>query len=174
MEFTIGRRKKKGKIVQFTIEEIEAAKAVGIERTEESRKIGLHDNLITKKQTKFQSEFHGALGEIAVCKALDLEWTGKGSCINKKNMPKKLIPADVEGLEVRTTTYSTGRLIIRKRDNDAKFVLVVLNDDHTARVVGWIEAEDAKQDKYWGDLGKYNKPCYIIEQRNLNPIETLQ
>ena len=104
----------------------------------------------------------GNLGEIALSQA-----TGKPITSHFENIKAKDID---QSLEVRTTEYPNGCLLLHDTSpNDSVYVLVVVSDLN-AKICGWIEAKHGKQQKFWkdGDPG-----CYYVPQSELNPISNL-
>lgn len=106
----------------------------------------------------------GARGELAFARALNLFWQRdtegwKGN--------------DVSGYQVRTSTRSTGSLIIRDRDRkDDVYVLVTgSNDKYIVR--GWMYGHEAPKVGWYGARGKSAKPAYWIKQESLNNISSL-
>ena len=86
----------------------------------------------------------GACGEVAVCKALGINWDG---------VPHIVKSADaVTNIHVRTAACKSGHLIVRPPDsNDHRYVLVI-GDRPNFLVKGWMQGREAKQKRWRRDL----------------------
>lgn len=107
----------------------------------------------------------GACGELAVAKAFRLYWAGSVDTF-------RTIP-DVGRLEVRTTSYQTGRLIHRPNEApDRPFVL--LTGRSPAFIIrGWILGEDARRAEWWDDPNG-RPPAWFVPQDALRPMAELE
>jgi hypothetical protein len=108
-------------------------------------------------------EISGVLGEIAVARWLD-------------KFPHTLFEdrktGDVAGHEIRTTTYTTGRLILTKTDDPTrKYFLVTLPDHYTANIVGWLYGYEGQKEEHWNT--DFSIPCYTIEQQRLHDVRDM-
>ena len=109
-------------------------------------------------------EISGCLGELAIAR-----WQDK--------FPFSLFEArkdgDVGEFEVRTTAYSTGKLLIVPDDNpERKYLLVTLPSHYTARIMGWMYGYEAQTPQFFDP--KMRMPCYAVQQEYLrNPRELL-
>ena len=105
----------------------------------------------------------GALGELAIGR-----WVDKFPFAIFAD--RKL--GDVGEFEVRTTAYSTGRLLIGPNDNpERKYLFVTLPNFHTANIVGWMWGYEAQQDCYWDT--KMRIPTYSVPQKDLHTPASL-
>ena len=105
-------------------------------------------------------------GEMAVAKGLNLYWSGSVGDYGA---------VDVGGLvEVRTRTKDWHSLIVHPEDKkDMPYVLVDASKVPDMRLVGWVYAHQAMDEKYWGDPSKKNRPAYFMPQNKLRRIEEL-
>jgi hypothetical protein len=80
---------------------------------------------------------------------------------------------DVDGLQVRGTTVSTGRLIMRPNDPvDNVYVLVVKYPFSEYIIAGWITGRRAQKIGIWEE--KVDRPgAWWVSQSNLNPLDWL-
>ena len=104
----------------------------------------------------------GALGEIAVSRAMGLQVTSEF-----ENMGA----ADIGGsVEVRTTELENGCLLLHRTSPDHRIYVLVTIKELQAKVVGWLHARDGKQPNYWrdGDPG-----CFFCPQESLKRFENL-
>lgn len=110
-----------------------------------------------------QLDIHGAAGELAAAKGLQLYWSGA-------------IAQDVAGYQIRTTEHENGRLIIRPRDiekyrPETIFALVV-GKIPVFRLAGCIRLEKAPQIGRW--YAPAGRPAaLLVEQSQLDPIEEI-
>lgn len=116
----------------------------------------------------------GAIAEIAAAKALDVFWSGAAGDDYRRT---KASGGDVGRLEVRLRIDSClnqhKRLIIQGRDTDADDFLLLVGRAPTYRLVGWINAGEAKRHPEWiqnpGNFG----PAWFVPQENLTPVRYL-
>jgi hypothetical protein len=108
-----------------------------------------------------------ARGEMAVAKGLNLYWSGTVGDYGA---------IDVGGMvDVRTRTKHWHSLILHPADkDDLPFVLVDASNPPNMRLVGWMYAKDGKDQKFWDDPSKKNRPAFFIPQEALRPIEELK
>lgn len=102
-------------------------------------------------------EVSGCLGELAVAR-----WTDR--------FPFSLFSdrkdGDVGPFEVRTTAYSTGRLLLTEGDNpQRKYLLVTLPTHYQAIIHGWMWGYEVQQEKYYNT--SLRNPCYMAPQDDL-------
>jgi hypothetical protein len=110
----------------------------------------------------WSADIEGAAGEMAAAKALNLY------CSHPVNTFKG--GADVGEYEIRTTSKSSNKLIVRDRDdNDRPFVLVTGTAPHFT-VHGWIMGKDAKQEK-WKKAPNDRPPAWFVPQSSLHAID---
>ena len=111
------------------------------------------------------ADFHirGAHCEFAASIILNLYWRPTIGEIKAR---------DVGGLvEVRSTVLCDGRLIVKPRDADAPFVLIVADmGDLWFRFGGWMWAADAKKAPLNGEHGD---PAHYVSQALLSSRATL-
>lgn len=105
-------------------------------------------------------------GEMAVAKGLNLFWSGSVGDYGA---------VDVGGLvEVRTRTKNWHSLIVHPNDkDDMPFVLVDASNTPNMRLVGWLYGRDGKNERFWDDPSRKNRPAYFIPQESLRPMSEL-
>ena len=115
----------------------------------------------------------GAAGEMAFLKAMG--WPMELTVDTYRSA------SDVKGkeIEVRTRRRHDWELQIRKDDRDGIFVLVTCDTMNEVvpksfRVHGWITKEEGMKVGRWEDLGGYGKPCWLVSQNKLKPMEDLK
>lgn len=111
----------------------------------------------TKKD--WQLHIEGALGELAVAKAMNLYYAGTGV----------LRADDVSGFQVRTRSKHDYELILHHEDqDDIKFVLVTgLNGKYVIR--GYVMGYEGKVQEFWNDPAG-GRPAFFVPQNKLHPF----
>jgi len=102
----------------------------------------------------------GYCGELVVAKYLNLPWT-----------PGDRFPTtgDVNNqIEVRTTYYENGHLLIYDVDDDDVIFYLVRGDYPTLEIVGYILGGDAKRPEWWRDG---DPPCYWVPDSALTLVK---
>jgi len=116
----------------------------------------LHGNRGDREQrgrSTWDNEIEGACAEIAFCKMRGIYWSGVSGMKSK----------DGGNVDIRWTKhYETGGLIVYPKD-DGYFVLMDGFAPHL-RVIGYMQAAHAKQEK-WLDIGGY----YLVPRTELKP-----
>jgi hypothetical protein len=129
------------------------------------------DALLKRRQDQFRppdpwkNHIYGALGEMALAKARDHYW------FPAYDHPSK-VEADVgKNWQVRSHDRPNGELIVRERDRDDQaFVLAVLDDLPTVKLIGWIWGRDAKQDRFARPADAGKPPAWFVPQAALSPL----
>ena len=107
--------------------------------------------------SRWVSDIEGALGEMAVAKALGIYWSDQAR-LDKDG-------GDVGPYQVRSTIHQKGCLMIWEDDRDDDRVILVTHDVPRFILQGWIRAKDGKQPDFWRpDL---KSPCYFVPQERL-------
>jgi len=105
----------------------------------------------------WQLAVEGCLGEMALAKHLGVYWRGKG---------ETWLP-DVGKVDVRTTPYPNGKLIVHDGDDPDRryYLLTGLNGTYIVR--GYMRGQEAINPKYWSDPTGKNRHAYFVPQKNL-------
>lgn len=119
----------------------------------------------------------GAIAELAVAQTLDRFWGGAGSIDRGRVTAPKPAGGDVGRLQVRLRIASAydqnKRLIVQQRDSDDEDFVLVVGRAPTYRVVGWINAGEAKQHGEWiqnpGNFGE----AWFVPQSSLHQLRDL-
>lgn len=142
--------------VKLTATEMLAAANIGARREIESQLSGRKERVQSKEL--WYTHIDGALGEYAVAKALGL-YMDPGL--------KKFKEPDVGEWHVRTTKYPDGDLRVDPEETSGKFLLVTGRFD-TYIIQGWVFAEDAHQEEWFGIKNKnFPDPMYWVPQNAL-------
>jgi hypothetical protein len=155
--------------VEFTDEELEVADAISALRTSH-HKPG-RDRYGSAKRTLLQRmniDYDGALSEMAVAKYLQRQWIG---AVTFGELPSVDVSPD---LQVRSTRYKSGHLILHPQDCEAhKYILALVQVADAVTLLGWLEGWEGMNDEYW-QSDKTRQPCYFVPQSALHDIETIR
>ena len=150
--------------ITLTSHEMYLAANTGIIRQITNLKNGLKDRYGAETQKGWDIHIEGCGGELAVAKHFNLFWTG-----NIGNLSL----ADVGNIQVRTTSWDTGRLIIHPKDKDDDIFILVTGAMPTYTIQGYMTAKEAKQDQWWEDPRRQNRWAYFIPQKSLHQISEI-
>lgn len=157
-------------LISLNSEEIDQARQVAELRNQSQRQAGRADGRVMA--SSIQADLMGAEGELAVAKALNLPWDGKFLPISTW-LEWKHEGNDVGNLEVRTTNYETGKLILHDSDkNFSPYLLVISSKRPEYRLAGWIFGHEGKKSHFWAT--QVPRPCYMIRQELLRSMEDLK
>jgi len=112
----------------------------------------------------------GCYGEIAVAALRGSSWVGFSPDFEE-------LRSDVDGLQVRTTRYPTGKLLLHPKDpDDQRFVLCRTHLFPTVLVVGWVWGEEAKVKENWRRASPQDRrePCYWVPNESLRDPRELR
>ena len=108
----------------------------------------------------WQLHIEGALGEMALAKALGVYWPGKGG----------LRDTDVGNVDVRTRSRHNYDLILHESDPDDRRFYLVTGSNGSYRVHGSILGADGKDPQFWSDPA-VGRPAYFVPKGVLTPFE---
>jgi hypothetical protein len=119
---------------------------------------------INNEELGWQRDCDGAAGEMAVAKWRNVFYEGG---------PMGCLTApDVGKLQVRTTAYRDGHLLLHRTDKDHEtFVLVLGHMMPVYVLAGWIVAADGKKEENWKTLN--GRSAFWVPQANLHPMSEL-
>jgi len=170
-------------LVTLTPKQIKQIIKIAKRRNAEQRKHFQKDGLVATEKTSVGADIEGAIGEAAVAKCFELKWDG--SFKQHSNWLKwRHEGHDVCGLEVKTTKYKGGRLLIQSWNrDDAPYVLATVPSDLPdaiknqkniqVELVGWCIGKEAKDETWWMD--DWRRPCFGLPQSKLrNMVELVR
>lgn len=153
-------------IVELTPSEMRFGASVGIERRLSALEHKRKDRYGKPKGDPWGIDITSSMAELAVAKATGAYWFAHVGSADTE------LPGDVGNLQVRSTGYATGCLVLHKADDDdAKFLLVIANAPRF-KIAGWMFGKDGKKEKYWKT--EWERPCYLVPQDDLTPIAVLK
>lgn len=138
------------------------ARWVGAIRALESKTRGLKDRHGMSWDC-LDAQIEGAVGELAVAKALNVYWNGSVNTLRA---------LDLSGIQVRTHSQRDYDLIVWPDDSPDDLYVLVTGKMPEYRIHGWIRGSDAMQDHWLKEHGD-RPPAYVVPQDALQPIETL-
>lgn len=123
-----------------------------------------------------EQEGMGAVAEAAVAQLFGGLWNG---AVGRDHYgTDDVVTICGDPLEVKSTPYHTGRLLIYEKTSDnLPCVLVIVPRDgrfafsRTVRVAGWLTAHEGKRTEWW-EAG-FKTPCWAVPQDALRRIEEL-
>lgn len=145
--------------VTLTEQEMRLAADVGVGRQIRSMLAGRKD-AYGFKGDPWRIHIEGAMGELALAKALGRYWSGAGELYGDDT--------DVGGVQVRTRTRHDYELYVWPRDEDEAIFVLVTGTPPSFRVHGWIRGADAKRQEWFKSLGR--APAYFVPQEALRPL----
>jgi hypothetical protein len=114
-----------------------------------------------------EKEYESIGAEIAVARALDLTWEDRPIVQDRKG-------DIIDGLQVRSTKYSSGRLLIYDTDNNDHDFFLVTGEFPNYIVKGWINCGEGKKIGTLRQLVYDRPPQICVEQEDLNPVEAYE
>ena len=144
--------------IKLTEIEMEMAAYVGCRRRTESRARNRKQGPGYNEADAWRNDIEGAAAELAYCKAMGIYWPGS---LNSFKDPDCGLMT-----QIRQTNHENGCLIVRDRDPDEHFYVLVVGHCPTFRIVGWMKGVDAKKNVYVRSPGDQN-PAYFVPQKEL-------
>jgi hypothetical protein len=145
-------------IIELTpVEMLFAASAATVRR-----ETGMADGMDKNKHAEISdwyTDFIGAQGEISYARWSGQYWGGRNRSFKEP---------DVGLVQVRATHRLDGHLIIRPNDKKVERYVFVVVSRGRCRIVGWMDSNAAKQDRYW------RKDSWWVPQADLTPLERIE
>lgn len=155
--------------VALEASEVRHAALVGISRHLAALSQGRRNPDLTRTDAAWQCDIEGALGELAVAKALGVFWEPNVGGNDKND-------GDVAGWHVRATARPAGSLIIHNRDPDDALFVLVTGEPPCLHIRGWLYGHEAKQTHYWRNAASNGaplpRPAYFVPADDLMPWDS--
>lgn len=155
-------------IVRFTSHELMVAGMAGVQRRIAALAKGrpAFHGADDRPEINWQIDIMGAMGEMAVAKAFKEFWNPAATDGNLAELE-----GDVGVLQVRSTGYLDGHLIMYEYDKpEAPYILAIVREPWV-KLVGWINLEAART------VGEARESkthmCYWIKQNQLYEMDML-
>ena len=143
--------------VELTMPEIMQSAQVGVMRRMQRLRSGIPLPHGLKAGSEWQLFITGAMAECALAKYLGVYWEGCG----------EINGVDVGEVDVRSTPYDNGCLILHKSDDNNRKYYLLTGADGKYIIRGWIWGYEGKREEYY--LTKNDRPpCYWIPQNVLH------
>jgi hypothetical protein len=112
----------------------------------------------------WQVDVEGALGELAVAKALGHYWSGNYG---------DTTAADVRDYQVRYASKAHYRLVLHPDDDPDDIFILVTGAAPDYELRGWLPALLGQLEEYWEDPTGDNRPAYFVPQGLLRDMGDL-
>lgn len=150
--------------IRLTYHEVTHASTVGLARHWSALKRSLRETNGSERANHWFTHQLGAIGELAVAKALSVHWAGN---VGKEGRPD--IVYNGFSIEVRAVTDPSHRLIVHPEDQADFFILTVLDELPFVTIAGVLSASDAKKKEYWHDP-QGGRPAFFIPRGSLRSL----
>ena len=151
--------------VNLTFFEVYLAAQAGAMRRIEAIKKGRPDKYGEPSSPLWDVDIESCCAEMAVAKTTGFYWSPA------VNDPKTL-PGDVGPIQVRSTSYKSGHLLLHKADDDAQIFVLAIGRSEKWNIAGWLHARDGKKKEYWREDVRDSKgkvrPAFFVPQTSLN------
>jgi hypothetical protein len=130
-----------------------------------------HSQAINNGDNLFQYQVMGDLCTRSAAEALGASWHGTEVVRDPKDLgPGR--PNVGKDIQVRGTSYLTGRLLLQPTDFDDNVFILVVNRCPDFDLMGWMYGHEGKQDKFWREV-VHRRPCYWVPSKALHHMLTL-
>lgn len=132
----------------------------------------LSDTLFTKSYKDVDVD--GVGSEMAAAKILNVYYDVETD-FQAHELPTHDLICNGKTVDVKTTKYRTGRLIImpHKKNDQCDLYLLVVGEFPEYTAVGYATYDEIVQEENWGDPFGRGKPAYFLDQHKLTPVEEL-
>ncbi|WP_439372946.1 hypothetical protein [Bradyrhizobium sp. DASA03120] len=145
--------------VRLSSSELISAAMVGVVRRVTSIQRG-HNKSKHAEKSDWQTDIDGAAAEMAVAKALGTYWEATNQSFKNP---------DLLNLQIRSTNWCDGHLIIRPNDSESERFVFVVASPPLYRIMGWITGRDARVEKFWRE----DKNGWWVPASELHGFSTL-
>ena len=149
--------------IRLLPDELFLASAVGCRRRIDSILRDAASQLPDRERIQWTTDIDGACAELAACKALGWYWVALAG--------RQAIGDIGQGVQVRSTRYHDGSLIIRQRDKADASYLFVTCEAPRYFIRGWLTGLEAKTDRYEQTNGHDSTPFWKVPQDELYPFD---
>jgi hypothetical protein len=150
--------------IELSTAELMIAASVGAMRRVSSLKRRM-DTDRHAPHSSWATDIDGAAAEQAVSKHLGRYWGGHIYNFNGDDVSG--------GIQVRSTSYHDGCLIIRESDADNSIFVLVVASAPSYTIIGWIKASDAKKAKYFRQGNGAGSDAWWVKQSDLIDMLTI-
>jgi hypothetical protein len=151
--------------VRLTFSEVASAMQVGGMRHLSCLFKGWKDKHGADSMNGWQLHVEGACGEVAAAKALNMYWPATVNTFDCADLGERI--------QIKTRSNPDFDLIVRQRDSDHHYFVLVTGVCPVYNVCGFLLGAEAKQEKWIKDYGNRKAPAYFVPQKALKPISDL-
>lgn len=130
-------------IVEFTTDELRHLAYRGVDRRVSAIERGRAGAHGFNRDDFWQLDVEGLLAEAAVAKALGVYYSPVTGSLDTE------LGDVLPGVQVRSTKYDSGHLLIHKTDSDTDRFVLVCGAAPRYRICGWIRGQDGKREGFW-------------------------
>ena len=144
-------------------------------RYENAREKGFgQDKNVVNVDSYKNIDVDGVGSEMAAAKILNVYYDIETD-FQASDLPAHDIIHNGKTIDVKTTKYRTGRLIVmpHKKHDKCDVYLLVVGEFPEYTVVGYAPYNHIVQEENWGDPFGRNRPAYFLDQDKLTPVEEL-
>lgn len=143
-------------------------------RYENAREKGFGKSDILEVTSYKSIDVDGVASEMAAAKILNVYYDIETD-FQASELPTHDLICKGKTVDVKTTKYRTGRLIVmpHKKNDQCDWYLLVVGSFPEYSVVGYATYDEIVQEENWGDPFGRNKPAYFLDQYKLTPVEEL-
>jgi hypothetical protein len=121
------------------------------------------------ERKQFSKCLMGFRAELAVAKALGLEWKPETQTANGPDIG--------DDIQVKAVSHPKGMLIVRPSDKKYgrlthRFILVYAAKANEYHIVGWLYGMEAVKDENWTSKGNGRPAAWFVSQDNLKSMDT--
>ena len=148
-------------VVTLTWSELRSAAMVGVTRRVQDMAKGLKDAHGASDGDRWDRDIEGAAGEMAFAKWANMFWSGALGDLKAD---------DVGDVQIRTSAYASGRLILHPADPDDRIFVLVTGIGPRYTLRGWLHANEGKAPHFWQDPTGKNRHAFFVPGASLRPM----
>ena len=150
------------RVVKLTWFELWQASQVGCRRHIEAVQAGFGQGAVPDQNWNYHVE--GAAAEMATAKAFGWYWSASVNTFQDADIGNRI--------QIRWRSKPTYELIVRPKDRDEDYFILVRGQSPQYEIVGGILGRDAKRDEWLQTYGG-RKPAYFVPNDALCPVEEM-
>lgn len=155
--------------VTLTTDELRLWAARGVERrcsAVDKKRSGAHGLRINPRAHLWEMDIEGLLAEAAVAKALGIYYAPVTGALDTA------LGDVTKGVQVRSTQYPDGCLLIHNSDSDDDRFVLVTGSQGKYVIQGWIKGGFGKEPKWWRTY--QGRSAFWVPQAALHPFKPKQ
>ena len=155
-------------VYTLTDKELEMAENAAHECIAISQAAGLQENHGQPLRGAAADEItiEGFCSELAVSRVLHFPWVPSTNSFKGADI--------ASNVQVRSTTGENHRLIVRWGDPVDNIYVLAVGRRPKYRIAGWMHGREAKNHRYWKDVGNGREAAFWVPQHSLHSITELE